>query len=287
LIAASIVPKEHLKIARHFNAGCLRQTDESRRDGCTADCFQPSLRDSSFGPAFPALKRRAIVSLPLPGLATDVSSASLPLDAAGKEAFHSGMKRIFTMVSLAVLTVSGAFAQDATQQQIDKLSGQIQDLLAAQERQTKQMAAIEKEISDLREKVNAPQINNSASREDLKNLAEQVQEIDKNRQADRKLILKEIDKLGKVAASGGGSVSTHKAPPKVEDNQPVDAGAATPQKGYYYTVQPGNTVSAIAKAYQDQGVKVTTEDILKANPKLDPNKLFVGQKVFIPDPNAK
>ena len=190
------------------------------------------------------------------------------------------------MVSLAVLTVSGAFAQDATQQQIDKLSGQIQDLLAAQERQTKQMAAIEKEISDLREKVNAPQINNSASREDLKNLAEQVQEIDKNRQADRKLILKEIDKLGKVAASGGGSVTTHKAPPKADEDS-GDTAPATPQKGYYYTVQPGNTVSAIAKAYQDQGVKVTTEDILKANPKVDPAKLFVGQKIFIPDPNAK
>ena len=42
----------------------------------------------------------------------------------------------------------------------------------------------------------------------------------------------------------------------------------------------------IARAV-DQGVKVTTTQILKANPKLDPAKLYVGQKVFIPDPNAK
>jgi LysM repeat protein len=34
-------------------------------------------------------------------------------------------------------------------------------------------------------------------------------------------------------------------------------------------------------------VKVTIGDILKANPKVDPKKLFVGQKIFIPDPTAK
>ncbi len=62
---------------------------------------------------------------------------------------------------------------------------------------------------------------------------------------------------------------------------------ATPQKGYEYKVQAGDTIAAIAKAYRAQGVKVTTDDILKANPKVDPTKLYVGQKIFIPDPNAK
>jgi LysM repeat protein len=196
------------------------------------------------------------------------------------------MKRILTVVSLAVLALSTAFGQDATQQQIDKLSGQIQDLLAAQERQTKQIAALEKEVSDLREKVSAPQVSDSASREDLKNLAEQVREVDKNRQADRKLILKEIEKLGRVAAGGGSPATSHKAPPKADDDSAA-AAPSIPQNGYYYTVKSGDTIAAIAKAYNEQGVKVTIPEILKANPKVDPAKLLVGQKVFIPDANAK
>jgi LysM repeat protein len=191
-----------------------------------------------------------------------------------------------TVVSLAVLALSTAFGQDATQQQIDKLSGQIQDLLAAQERQTKQIAALEKEVSDLREKVSAPQVSDSASREDLKNLAEQVREVDKNRQADRKLILKEIEKLGRVAAGGGSPATSHKAPPKADDDSAA-AAPSIPQNGYYYTVKSGDTIAAIAKAYNEQGVKVTIPEILKANPKVDPAKLLVGQKVFIPDANAK
>jgi hypothetical protein len=42
----------------------------------------------------------------------------------------------------------------------------------------------------LGDKVNAPQVSASASRDDLKKLAEQVQEIDRKRQDDRDLILK-------------------------------------------------------------------------------------------------
>lgn len=194
------------------------------------------------------------------------------------------MKRILFSVFVALAAGSTVFAQDATQQQIDKLSGQIQDLLAAQEQQTKKLDALSKELSTLRDKVNAPQVSDSASREDLKNLAEKVQEIDKKRAADRQLILKEIEKLGKVAA--GGSTATHRPAPKAEED-PGDTAPATPQKGYYYTVQSGDTLAAIAKAYGEQGVKVSVSQLLKANPGLDASKLYVGKKIFIPDPNAK
>ncbi len=169
-----------------------------------------------------------------------------------------------------------------TQQQIDKLSGQIQDLLAAQEQQGKQLAALSKQISDLSDKVNTPAVSDSASRDDLKTLATQVQEIDKKRQADRDLILKELESLGKVSAA-----PSRKAPPVPPATDDTTAAPATPQKGYEHKVEAGETISAIAKAYHDQGVKVTTSDILKANPKVDPAKLCVGQKIFVPDPSAK
>jgi LysM repeat protein len=198
------------------------------------------------------------------------------------------MKKILLWVALLVLTISLARAQDAaTQQQLDKMYGQIQDMQAAQELQGKRLDALAKQISELADKVSTPAVSDGATRDDLKALATQVQEIDKKRQADRELILKEIENLGKVS---GGSPTSRKSKP-VADTATTGGDNATapavPQKGYEYKVQAGDTVGAIAKAYHDQGVKVTTSQILKANPKLDPAKLYVGQKIFIPDPAAK
>ncbi len=65
---------------------------------------------------------------------------------------------------------------------------------------------------------------------------------------------------------------------------PTTGGAGGQQNGYYYAIQSGNTLSAIAKAYQAKGVKVTVKEILAANPGLNPNSLIVGQKIFIPAP---
>jgi len=199
------------------------------------------------------------------------------------------MKKISLWLLLAVFTVSlTASAQEsATQQQIDKLTGQVQDLLDGQAQQGKRIDDLAKQISDLADKVNTPQVNNSASADDLKALAEKVQEIDKNRQADRELILKQLDKLAKVAAAGGSPTHIHvSANPAPTTGGGDSTPANLPTKGYYYIVKDGDYLSTIAKAYREQGVKVTTSQILKANPGLDANKLYTGKKIFIPDPNA-
>jgi LysM repeat protein len=195
------------------------------------------------------------------------------------------MKRILVWVFILSFSVAAARAQDdATQQQINKLNGQIQDLLDAQAVQGKRIDALEKEISDLRDKASQPPpATDTASAADLKKLADQVQEIDRKRQEDRELILKEIEKLGKVSSSPAAS---HKPPPTLSTpaaDNPAPA-ATGPQKGYDYTIQRGDTLLAIAKAYRDQGIKVTTDQILKANPGLDPKSLIVGKRIFIPAP---
>jgi phage tail protein X len=119
----------------------------------------------------------------------------------------------------------------------------------------------------------------------LKKLAGQLQELAKKQQDDNDLILKNLEKLGK----GGGVSTGHKSPPVVppaSTDNPAPASTG-PQKGYDYAIAPGDTISAIAKAYRAQGVKVTSDQILKANPGLNANGLIVGKKIFIPDPNAK
>jgi LysM repeat protein len=190
--------------------------------------------------------------------------------------------------AFAASTAGVAQAQDtATQQQLDKLSGQIQDLLDAQALQDKRISALEKKISDVLN--HSPATASTASADDLKKLATQVQELSKKQQADNDLILKELEKLGK---GGNGSASSrHSSGDSVTTSSSSTTNSTTaangPQKGYYYEVKSGDTPSAIAKAYRAQGIKVTTEQILAANPGLDPNKLIVGKKIFIPDPNAK
>jgi LysM repeat protein len=192
------------------------------------------------------------------------------------------MRKISLWLFILVFTASLARAQDdATQQQIDKLSGQIQDLLDAQAAQGKRIDALEKEISDLSDKSSQP--GAAANPDDLKKLAEQVQEIDKKRQDDNERILKELERLDK---SMGASPPSHKTEPSVSTTS-ASTSSSGPQKGYDYTIQDKDTLSAIAKAYRAQGIKVTTTQILAANPGLDPKNLIVGKKIFIPDPAAK
>jgi LysM repeat protein len=192
------------------------------------------------------------------------------------------MRKISLWLFIFVFTASLARAQDAaTQQQIDKLSGQIQDLLDAQAAQGKRIDALEKQASDLGDKLNQPDANNYASQDDLKKLAAQVQEIDKKRQDDNQKVLDALEKLGK----GGSLPMSRKAPtvPTTATDNSTQTSTG-PQKGYNYEIKSGDTIAAVAKAYRAQGVKVTTEQILAANPGLNPNSLKIGQKIFIPQP---
>jgi LysM repeat protein len=196
------------------------------------------------------------------------------------------MRRIILLTFIFGLSASLVHAQDAaTQQQLDKLAGQIQDLTDAQVQQDKRLATIEKEISDLNDKVSQPVINNSASVDDLKKLAEQVQEIDQKRQDDRDLILKQLKELAKMTAGSGRHVS--EIPATSDNDTAPPAAPAGPQTGHPYIIAQGDTLAAIAKAYREKGVKVYVKDILAANPGLSADKLFVGKKIFIPDPAAK
>ena len=192
------------------------------------------------------------------------------------------MKRILIWFLVLGFSVAAARAQDdATQQQINELNGRIQNLTDSQTVQAKRITALEKEVSELRDKSSQPAATDTANADDLKKLADQVQEIDKKRQEDRELILKEIGKLGKV----GGSPSGRKSTPSVTTNAATGGSSAGgKENGYERTIAAGDTLSVIAAAYRDQGIKVTSDQILKANPGLDPKNLKVGQKVFIPAP---
>src|ERR1700744_4390028 len=113
------------------------------------------------------------------------------------------MRRLILWAFIFSLAAFTGHAQDtATQQQLDKLAGQIQDWPDAQMLQNKRLDALEKEINELTDKVNQPPAaNNYATTDDLKKLAEQLQEIDQKRQDDHDLVLRQLKDLAKISAS--------------------------------------------------------------------------------------
>ena len=148
------------------------------------------------------------------------------------------MRKILFGLFICAFTASLAPAQDAaTQQLIDEINGRIQNLTEMQAAQGKKIAALEKQISDLSDKLNQPAANNSASADDLKKLAEQVKELAKKQQDDNDQIVKTLEKLAKGA---GISTPSHKQPAVSNDNATPPSSAATAgskQNGYYYPVK--------------------------------------------------
>ena len=195
------------------------------------------------------------------------------------------MKKILFGLLICACTAALAPAQDAaTQQLIDQINGRIQDLTDMQAAQGKRIAALEKQVSDLSDKLNQPAAANSASADDLQKLAKQVKELAEKQQHDNDQIMNTLEKLAK-----GGSVS---APPRsrpttVSTEPPAPTNPGGKQTGSYYEVKDKDTLIAIAKAYSAEfKTKITVEQILAANPGLTAKNLSVGKKIFIPVPNA-
>ena len=174
----------------------------------------------------------------------------------------------------------------ATQQEIDNLSGQIQAMTETLETQRKHIDALEREIADLRDKANTPVVNTYADRADLKALAEQVQEVDRKRREDSDMIAKQIENLVKAAYNAPPPTPPHsRTTSTLSSDEPAASGQ--PVKGYEYLVKQGDTLGLILKAYREKGVKVSLAQIKAANPKMNPDVLIPGKKIFIPDANAK
>jgi len=193
------------------------------------------------------------------------------------------MKKIFLVLTLSssLLPISLRAADAAMEERFNQLSGKIEDLIAGQEAQRKRLADLAREVENLREQQSKPAPNNYASQEDLKRLAEAVKEVDHKRMDDYGKIHDEILKLGKKLSmpapmppkrSISGNSSGDDAPPVAE------------KKGFEYVIQPGDTLSVIVAAYKEKNIKVTVDQILKANPGLKPERLSAGKTIFIPAP---
>jgi len=195
------------------------------------------------------------------------------------------MKRIsLLLITLSLCANPAARGQDAaTEERLNKLSGQIEDLIAGQKEQRERLFALVKELESVREQSAKPSAN-YATHEDLNRLRESVKEVDRKRLEDYDKIRAELLKLGKTLSAP--APSSKKSAPATPVDSPTIEKSSPPEKGFKYTIQKNDNLSAIVQAYKEKNIKITTDQILKANPGLNPNRLRVGQEIFIPAPTG-
>jgi predicted RNase H-like nuclease (RuvC/YqgF family) len=191
------------------------------------------------------------------------------------------MKRFFLILVVAGMNFAGR-AQDAAvlQEKVARLSGYVEALEDKNTAQQKQIEALVKEVTSLREHQQAQPTTATASQEDLRDLAKKVQEIEEKRKADRAYLEKEFDRLFKLA-------NAKPTPPKSSTSKTSDAPAGDlPKDALEHTIASGDTLSTIAAAYsKETGKKITVDMILKANPGLKAERMQANKKILIPVPD--
>src|SRR5262245_9794743 len=243
--------------------------------------------------------------------------AALNLALACRRPYFRGMKPISLFFACWNLLLFSASAQEsparanvereAAEENYKLLSSAVNGLTTGHADLQRRVGALAEEIRALRAQDNKIDTSKFVTREELNRLVESVKEIDRKREADKKLILDEFEGLKKELRkmlSAPASASPVAAPKNSKSPSPSDKGSErltekTPdksgksaetttanQEGVYYVVQAGNNLLAIVKAHNEefkkQGKKTTLQLVRDSNPGLKDTNLRVGQKIFIP-----
>jgi hypothetical protein len=173
--------------------------------------------------------------------------------------------------------------RDLAEERYRRLNTAVEGMLSAQVEQQRRLDALVEELRKVRTDV-AGSGGDYVTRGELKELVKTIQEIDRKREADRRLILEELETLGKSLADlikGPGRRAAEPAPaPKT-----ASAGGSY-QEFVEHVVQPRETIWALVTAYNEeyraQGKRTSEKLVMEANPKLKPGAIQVGQKIIIP-----
>lgn len=211
------------------------------------------------------------------------------------------MKRVVVFFALIpLLSAKSAFAQDGTapanpaaavaakegaDERYERMSADVQALQAANEALQNKINQIAAELQELRNQ-QSQAASSSGVQDQLKILADKITEVDRKRQEDKEAISEEIRKsMSGLERSLAASPAPSRAAPAVT----AESAPAAAEKGFLYVVQSGDSLSVIVKSYnadfKSKGMKtITLKQAKDANPKVDWDRLRVGQKIIIPRP---
>ena len=207
------------------------------------------------------------------------------------------MKTVFAICLMAASLLSLPLAhgdeleRKENDERFNRLNGRLDDLEEAYRAQNKRMGTLAEDVNtvlrSMREEQNR-MATTYVTHDELKKLYEKLQDIEQKREADKKLILEEIKEIQKLASKAP------LPPPVIPKETPDPKEIKTEStEGYFpYTVQKNDNLTAIIAAYnaelkrQGKGT-ITYDQVRKANPGMNPNKLLVGHEIKIPVPASK
>jgi len=180
-----------------------------------------------------------------------------------------------------------------------RLAGEVADLRDAN-------AALQLRVTQLLSKTDALQealreaneraiekFDGMASRDDLSKVAEKFREIDQKREADRQLIFDQFEELRATLAQ------TPEPSPQIARKNDLNDKQVTPRptttngfdgKVISYKIEPGDMLEKVLRGYnqrlkEDGRPRINTEQVLAANPGLNPDNLKAGKEIQLPVPD--
>lgn len=200
-----------------------------------------------------------------------------------------------TPIHLPAQDAFTAAARQETEARLKRVEAELEDVRAANLRHVQKIDILE---NALRKTVNELAASKFATVDDIAKLAEAVRELDRKREADKQLVVQKFEEIRKIIATtpmpsspppprNDGVGKSSKGPVKMTS---ADPDPASDQKGVFHSVEKSQTLLEIIKAYNDdlkskgKPGRITLQQVLDANKGLDPSRMRVGQKVFIPLP---
>ena len=161
-----------------------------------------------------------------------------------------------------------------------RLNATVEDLTGANQALQKRLVSLQEDVGKLREELAraTDKHRDAATQETLKQLAKAIEDVDKRRAADYEKTVAAFGALEKKVTDAVTPVKPKTASPG------ASSPSAKPEKGYEYTIRDRDNPTVIAAALKQQGMKITSKQIIDANPGIDWTKLRIGQKIFIPAP---
>ena len=226
----------------------------------------------------------------LPGIFFGLSLLGLPAlgqDAAATAAATEAATNTAAAAPASAASRAAAVAeQQGVEEKFEQLAADLETLRARNQLLLDKVSALQDDLQQIR----AEQTRLAAyavGRDDLKPLAQRIEEVDKRRQEDKDTISEEIKKSeARLEMLLTNTAESYVKPPA----KPPGAGVALPTEGgFSYTIKDGDRLSDIVNAYnaefRSKGMKtITRRQAMAANPNVDWTRLKVGQVITIPAP---